>query len=281
MNLLITKEIGVCINSFKESCENSSVEQIACECSDTKTASLLFNIFKFANTFDWNNPLTACQLSLQGKSIQLKSVLGKTIKSEKLDVLETASLNYLRHLSTGWKKSSTEESERFKVSSSKIIDTANAVVLQKARPHLTLDSIVLQEVSKIQSDCKVSVSNLSDRNFNSRIIYICGEREQLDQFFEIVRSSLSYEPKSLLHLTLEILSRNYKRDDNDLNILPGGLRDRVNSYLPTSDKVVDKSDFLSDRKNRSRQEDNVQELWKRMSREQDEHVRRIGKLMAN
>lgn len=289
MSLLITKEIGAVITRFKESCENTNVKQIACECSDAKTASLLFNIFKFADRFDWNYPLADCGISLQGQSIQLESRLNKPITPEKFDNLEKASLIYLRHLSTGWEESSTEESEKFKASlhrrhlttvweeslksekfkasPSITIDTANAVVLQKVRgPHLTSDSIVLDQVSKIQSDCKVSISNLKDRNFSSKIVYICGEREQLKRFFEIVRSSLSYEPKSLIHLTLEVLNQNYKRNDNDLNILPIVLRDRVNSRLPTPDigKSYDCT-HLVDRKETNRED--IQELCARMLQE--------------
>jgi len=71
MNGLIPTEIHNIINNLKESCTNTSVEKVSYECTDVKTASMLFNIFRFADQFDERHPLVGCRVSLSGKSIQL------------------------------------------------------------------------------------------------------------------------------------------------------------------------------------------------------------------
>lgn len=231
MTFSITKEISAGINNFKSHCENQDVQQTACECSDNKTASLLYRIFQFANQFDIDHPLAGCILSRQGQTIHLKALI-KALKPEQFDQLEKASIKYLRHLSSGWNESSLEVSEKFKAS--KNIETSHAVVLQKDNPPLTIDSLVLRKISKLQSECKVVISNPTDRNFSSKIVYICGEKEQINRFFAIVRSSLDYEPKSLLQLTVEVVSKKHQRDDDEINSLPIELKNKIISYLPTS-----------------------------------------------
>lgn len=246
MSICLTKEINISINYFKKMCESPDVTQTARECSDTKTASLLHYIFRFAQQFDLEHPLAGCILSRQGQTIHFESLI-KALKPEQFDQLEKASLQYLRHLSTGWNESVPEVSEKFKASVSKNIETTHAVVLQKENPPLTIDSIVLRKVAKLQSECKVVISDPNDNNFSSKIVYICGEKEQINRFFEIVRSSLSYEPKSLLQFTMEVVSKNYQRDDDEINSLPKGLRDKIISYLPTlptSFKVVLHSHYI-------------------------------------
>lgn len=217
MSLTISKEINAGINKFKEACDSKSTE-VTCTCTNAKTASLLYYIFNFANQYAWCKPLPVHEIALKGQSVQLRSVLENAIKPEMLDDLEKASLNYLRYLSTGWKAPSSDEAEKFKAS-------ASDVVLQKAKYNLTVDSRVLEDIFKIQPDCGVTMTGFSARTI------ISGEKEKLERLIAIVRSSLSYEPKSLVHLTLEVLAQNFKRDDNELTRLPLGLKDKACSYL--------------------------------------------------
>jgi len=193
--------------------------------------------------------------------------LAKPLTPERLDSLEKASLVYLRHLTTGWEESSAKESERLKAVFSKTIDTTDKVVLQKPRPHLTLDSIVLDALSKRESNCEISVG---DAALSAKITYLCGHGKKLNSFLNIISSSFTHEPKSLFHLTLEVLSRNYKRDDKELNILPEVLKDKV-SYLPPPDPCEKKSfqEFNTHQEAKNairghiRERESFQELWAR------------------